>query len=632
MRAKHMVPLKSNHQHYLAWEYHQPAFHLLFRIHENEIRHELIKRYARVRADLILSEFKPDTKYSGKDAWPIVRRLLDQLEAHVIPIARRRTFPYWLHIYRRIGVMLSPEHESITDSTTVGLVRGIAEIFMQKYGAINGSKEFGISGVLSPDLVLGGWMKKGIRSITSKGNRSEERAYKDFISFNYKKKRSTVIRSFTKKDFLDVHRMEGIAYQYWRLTALLRSLGKGVDVMFDSEGGWAYKESTQMAGLIRSIDARNLSLNSFSSLLGVWIDQEYIASPESRSDASVKANSIVIPLYNTNRSERGYAFEEAGIKIAQNTIFNFCPAIIRTEDFLKSHEFMEVEFFERRGFSLESFVFVLVALSSFIPVPESVLHEVDGRKRAVATKKGFLQLMKRGYIVFRCSVDDLVEKVHVRSKLLFNELYKHEDVDRAIRSLILDANYRDKSSAWTRGPRAMIIGSEESCFVDFVGVPSNLVGLFSFLRDGEGRRGKVFEKLFRTALTNRKCSVHSGKRIARDGTSRELDAGVVYENRLYLFECVAIERPLDYEISKLEVMEKRRQRLAEKLGRVVSLSEFLENNRIGRNYDYSDLDGFEPFVVSPFIEWIWSREDALWYTADIPRIIAPNEAFELLRL
>ena len=90
------------------------------------------------------------------------------------------------------------------------------------------------------------------------------------------------------------------------------------------------------------------------------------------------------------------------------------------------------------------------------------------------------------------------------------------------------------------------------------------------------------------------------------------------------------ERPLDYEIGRPRTMAKRKDRFQGKLDQAKSMRSFIESNPSGTNYDFSNVCCIEYAVVSPFVEWIWSRDNELWIEVDLPRILSPEEVFTLL--
>jgi hypothetical protein len=100
---------------------------------------------------------------------------------------------------------------------------------------------------------------------------------------------------------------------------------------------------------------------------------------------------------------------------------------------------------------------------------------------------------------------------------------------------------------------------------------------------------------------------------------------------LILFECRSIERPLDYEIGRLQTLVRRQQLLEQKVEQALTLREFVLKFPVGRNYDFNWAGTVMSSVVSPFIEWIWERSDRLWHDATTPRILQADEAMSYLR-
>jgi hypothetical protein len=93
--------------------------------------------------------------------------------------------------------------------------------------------------------------------------------------------------------------------------------------------------------------------------------------------------------------------------------------------------------------------------------------------------------------------------------------------------------------------------------------------------------------------------------------------------------CVGRE-PLNYEIGRPRTFELRRDRLDDKVEQVLELSEFLQTNPRGTNYDFTDIERIVPLVVSPFVEWLWDRSERLWLSDGTPRILSANEALDLV--
>ena len=610
---------------FLSLPYHQPAFLHLTRIFGDELNYGLTRKFAEFRGKQFLARFPINQVIESEVAWNLTREILDSIDNEMRNLVSMRSVAYWLHIYRRIGVFLSPDHEDKTDHTTVGLVRQIAELAIQKHGLRAAPKEFGLSDKLGPDLILGGWMKKGLKSLGRNGKSGEIifRKYRAAL----RNKSEWVIRDFSKKDFINIYALEGAAYQYWRLTALLRSLGKDARIIVDETGNWDYVPNHALSQLIVSIDKRNEHRNSFSSLMGVWIDNETIMGRKGKDEAESELDIVFFPIYNTSRV---MLTDEFGLRFPGNFVPNFFPLYFRAKIFFEHHDFMHEQFLKKRGYDFELLVSVLAGLSSFSVIPSRALYTDDEAERKRIMLSAFVQTLTRGYHLFLGSEEDLLETLIKRMSIIFSKEFNQTEVQCVLASITLSEDVQKRISPWSNGPRCVIVPADGFCLVDLVSLPALLHSIFVFMTDRFGERGTVFEKLFKEALERRGFDVQSGKLVAHDGSERELDAGVLVGDRMYLFECVSIERPLDYEIGRPKTMAVRRRRLSQKLDQAKSLHAFVSKNPSGRNFDFSDAREFVWAVVSPFVEWIWDLGSELWLDSRTPRILTPDEVFALL--
>jgi hypothetical protein len=589
----------------------------------------LIRKFAEFRGQQILARFPSNQVIESEVAWNLTREILDSIDNEMRILVSRRSVAYWLHIYRRIGVFLSPDHEDKTDYITVALVRQIAELAIQKHGLRAAPKELGLSDKLSPNLILGGWMKKGLKSLRGNGE-SGERIFRQYSTM-LKNSSNWVIRDFSKKDFINIYALEGAAYQYWRLTALLRSLGKGARITVNETGDWDYVPNDVLTQLIVSIDKRNEHSNSFSSLMGVWIDSETVLGRKGMEKAEGELDIVFFPIYNTSRVSLTDEFKNLGVQFPSGYVSNFLPLYFRAKTFFEHHDLMRESFSTKRGYDFELLVSVLAGLSSFLFLPNRALYTDEESERKRIQLSALMQTISRGYHLFIGSEDDLLEMLIERMSLIFSKEFDSNEVRRVLASITLSEDLQKRISPWSNGQKCVIVPADGVCIADLVSVPALLHSIFVFMTDRFGVSGTVFEKLFKEALERRGFNVESGRLVAHDGSERELDAGVLVGDRMYLFECVSIEGPLDYEIGRPKTMAVRRERLSQKLDQAKSLHAFVAKNPSGRNYDFSDAKEFVWAVVSPFVEWIWDLGSDLWLDSRIPRILAPNEAFSLLR-
>jgi hypothetical protein len=156
-----------------------------------------------------------------------------------------------------------------------------------------------------------------------------------------------------------------------------------------------------------------------------------------------------------------------------------------------------------------------------------------------------MQTLTRGYHLFDGSESDLLETLLKRMSLIFSKEFDRANVQALLASITLTQEVQQIITPWSNGPRSVIIPADKFCLVDLVSLPALLHSMFVFMTDRFGDSGTIFERLFKEALKRRGFSVESAILIAPDGSRRQLDAGVLIGHRMYLFECVSIERPLD---------------------------------------------------------------------------------------
>jgi hypothetical protein len=183
--------------------------------------------------------------------------------------------------------------------------------------------------------------------------------------------------------------------------------------------------------------------------------------------------------------------------------------------------------------------------------------------------QALLQLLQRGYRVFGFDRTATIEAtMEAIVEFAPDAAATPEQVSAVFDLITLTPDSQARISLWSGGPRFMLIPAGEHMIIDLQGIPSTLSTLFFRIAHDATRRGTVFEDAFRDALKNRGFDVISGQLRPVAGDPRELDAGVQKGNRLILFECVSIERPLDYEIGNPETIKRRIERLDAKVRRL----------------------------------------------------------------
>jgi hypothetical protein len=140
----------------------------------------------------------------------------------------------------------------------------------------------------------------------------------------------------------------------------------------------------------------------------------------------------------------------------------------------------------------------------------------------------------------------------------------------------------------------------------------------------------AFEEALREELLRNGANLMPQRRFEFPSGYREVDAAVRVVDTLWIVEAYSMERPLDFEIGKKEVIDRRNVQFASKLAQASSVRVLLETNPVGANYDISWAKRIEHCVASPFVEWIWSKSPDLWIDDQLPRILSVSELLGLV--
>jgi hypothetical protein len=602
------------------WRFYQQG---VFQAFHNEMEDEIERVYIgtpRVFRQENLSRFLGSEEHVfGQDAWDACRSYLDCTEEAIAKIIARRTAPEWLHLYRRLGVSLHPALGGKTDEVTNLLVREIAELAMEKHGATRARSDLVPSGNLRPRQILGGlYIQEAVKRLGSR--QAAEAEARDIIRSN-----QLVLLRFDYEDLFDLYRIEGLAYEYWRTTAALRSIGKGAGVRRDNAGFLDISLSSDLKWLIEKYDAMTARTRFSGSLIGSWFPNTI------ESDRPIQ---IVAANYNRQRT-LGAQCDMFGIACdgpARMMVPNFELAPINLEAFQLGNQFAGGEFARRTGFTLLDLAYCLRTISTLVISPPDAQ---ELRRRALPVSDdgpmfaSILNVSQRGYGIFAGSSDRLADwAVAIANEAGF--LLDRAAAVRCLEHMTLTVDSRQFIGLWSRGRRFPLIPIRGGFMIDLEAIGGFLLTLFVRVPDPEGQRGSTFEAVWRLALGENDFDLAVvGEIVAPNRKMREVDAGVRIGSTLFLMECRSIERPLDYEIGKPAVIASRQADLFRKLEQVESLRDFLIAHPRGRNYDVSWATHIAHFVVGPFEEFVWSREPRFW-DGDTPRILSADAMLAVL--
>lgn len=591
---------------------------------------EIERRYNAVPRSLREAELTPKLavlgETSGDVAWQLFRAYLDKLEDALANIVRRHSPSFWIHLHRRLRPMLADNGESKTDDTTVALVRSIAELAYAKHGDFARTNDLGpILQTRLESFLDGAWYEA-----TAHALRSKLKAKKLYQTIKWSKQ--VVMTDFRVDDLLDVFGIEGLSYEYWWASAQMRSIGKGAIVKWDPSEtpSLRYKDTGVHPLCFDLYDERNSGKAGFYTRLGTWLDS---AGRPEKIDAT-SADQIHFAQLAPNPMVQEYPVwrpDEAAFGRGYGAT-NFGIGTFSLAKFLEQNAFMAKSFAKKHGVALEVVLFAIWAASFFAVFTGVTSHLPSMDKRITRTLMNWENLQWRGYTMVGLDQSQLAEE-----SVLFAELLEHPqtfsvvDVRRGLDFITLSADAQKNIGLWSGGKRPILIPAVGGLMIDLAAVIPFLYTIFFGLKKVDNVGGQTFEDSVRTATRSRKLDLCL-QGIVRwpTGNPREVDLGIRTGNRLTVVECFSYELPLDFEVGKPSVFEKRKEFLVKKIDQAKTLAERIRLHPRGTNFDVAWAEDIDWRVVSPFVEFAWEIDETFFDEQGLPRVLQADELLDLL--
>lgn len=573
-----------------------------------ECEQALLDEPAALRTEFFAARAKPADR---QGQWDALNDYLAAIEARFAKVAKRHSPCFWRYCYRRTGVALLKEHPGKTDGVTVSLVRMTVESGIEKYGDLSRKDEFFTFGSeAEPESIWGG----RLWSLLQKADSPDLEAA---VSAGIARERVLLPRTFEDEDLIDLARLEGLGYEYWRTKARMRSVGKGGCVDFGS-ATLPLEPNRELGILERSYDKRNANEPFATTSAG----STFFADPKSRFSTFLLA-------YNS----RGASYPESLDLPLKPGTTNFLVGVVDLRSYLASHAHAEAPYKKRRHHALSSLLVILAACTQRA-------MSTNTRSDGTTAPETLMQLYQRAYMP--TDPDWYFKELRDFAVSLADEWLGKgghsvdQDFKNVIEQLTLSEKLQPNISMWTRGPGTLFIPVNESTIlVDFIHLGTILQNTLFGVPHDQGDKGTSFEDSFHRLLQSNGTPPLPNRELrwkdARGKTHRrETDAAIRVGSTLFLCECRSMERPLDFDLGKPKTVDHRTADLDDKVNQVLSLSEFVAKHPKGSNYDFTWATEIIPLVVSPFAEWIWSLDKRLWIDSDTPRILSVTEACEFI--
>jgi hypothetical protein len=564
----------------------------------------------------------PSGEVSGEEGWSHLDAYLRILEARMETILQRHTHYYWVHLYRRIGVGLHPALDNSRDARTAGLVRNITEAAFVRYASLSTERRDiqHISEVAIQDIA-GGFLLRNLERVSENAGAGRDSAV-SFLVDQFKKSNQWVLVDFAEEEFVDIYRLEAIAYEYWLATAWMRRIGKGgsisISISDSGEVRRGEKGGDALNELLRHHDDRTaVELFTTSAIA--------IAFYPSVADRDLRG---LAASYNASH----LAFHDVcGLDEAKAYTFapNFHFGVLELGAYARAHASVEGAFKAARGFSLRSLCGMVGAAAI---LEFSSAHDMPTQMERLI---GITHLYQRAYVT---NVrDGYLDALTFAGTTLMDSWLgpgNHDfpcEAARIFDFLSLRPEKQRGTGLWSLGPRYAFIEHGDALIVDLQGLVTILRSAFFGVRVTGRDKGVLFEEAFRAHAVAHGLDVLPQRSLKfASKVHREVDAAIRTEDTLFLCECRAMETPLDLEISRPKSVTSRIEDLDAKVSQARSLAALIVADPIGKNFDYSWARRVVPIVISPFVEWIWASSSDLWIDEKTPRILTPSEAIKFM--
>lgn len=545
-------------------------------------------------------------RLTGKAAWDVLKAYLDAIEEAMAKIIRGHSVLFWFWVYRRIAVYLHPGHDNKTDAVTTQLVRSTLEAAFMKYGDLGNHGDL-IVPCDNPGVpIMGGLVEEYLR--TTAFSASFVRDYLRAL----RERPHLCPGHFSDNDLVDVYRLEGMAYEYWLTCAHMRSIGKGAELSFDRGHPHAARDS-DLEWLIQNYDGRTENEGFSATSIGVAF-----------RNAPSSGNTALFVQYNV-KQESMTAEMASFLSCVIDGVPNFSVVAMSLADFVASHAFADPSLFKARGYRLST---ACAVVQSMVMVELFEAGRVNGDKSS--------QVLQRGYVVKEphWHRERLIAMAREYGRVwgMVMEDSFEEEANAFLDSVTLDIQAQARMSLWTHGPIMLFVPYGEVVEMENLEPVLMLVNdLFIGVKYPANGKGTAFEDAFRDWIGRAGLGLLPQRHLRIGESAREVDAAVRVNDTLYLCECRAMEKPLDLRLSKPEKLARRNQDMLDKLEQAETLAKLVRDSPRGDNYDFSWAADVVHVVVSPFCEWIWSRDARLWIDESTPRVLSAVEAVRLMQ-
>lgn len=535
----------------------------------------------------------PPDEYTRQQARDYLQSYLIAVESQLGELIGKLSLAYCIHLYRR----LSPGPVGRDQQPhTIGLTRAILESAIQKYAGHQLCAKIAESAKVSIEKVLGGLLMS-----------PEFEHERNCVAQN----NQLVLTYFTSSDLTAFYNLEKLAYEIWKTSAVLRAVGKGAPLVVENEGEYFFDgRSDELELLLANYDDR-LGKSGLSNTSSGVVYADWTEDP---------TGCVLLPVYNLDGLTAN-EFKDFFSKVYRiNFLHDFTPNFLWLPLNLRQYRIAHLPFadpfYKIHNVTLDSVLVLIAAL--YLRLQYLWLQNISLLTRYYQRAYGIsdissLQEELLSFLSHACQILGLSKSSVTRSEFL-----------AAIDFLTLNNTKRNNMDLSYSGPHYLFLPIQTGkVFVDYTWILRRLYDLFRYVHlPNESFKGDALEKMVntgRSALPTKPCkSLNGGK--------KQIDYAIPCGSYLIIAECKAVNMSISFDRGDPQAIEFRTNKVVERaLTEVDDKANWLAAHPKGSNYDVSNYSHILPLAISPFVEFMPSRNTRYWLTNDIPRVLTPRE-------
>lgn len=522
---------------------------------------------------------------------------------------------FWIHLYRRIGtdaLHLIVKDNELADSMTINIVRNFMETAFFKFGDLD-KVDLALTKDLPHNEVLDGLFYESHKGIGLSDHEIQQHWNE------YSKNNEIILKDYKKIDHKNIYFLEGIAYEYWKTTANMRSIAKGGELTKCEKIFWKEKRTDDLNNLLSSYDRR------------ISIDFKYLPTAKGliTYDEIESDNNLFYTAYNSSFVPFSRILRDKKIP---EVITNFYPQSINIDNFFDSHKVLEKPFKKKKQYSLKFCLSFFKALSDIFTGHRG--QDKSTHSQDLDKKIKLFSILQRSYTIIPLNKDVLYSELKTIISNFGLSLTEIEDaLPKILDEYMLDKEQQRIMSIWSFGPRPLIIENTFGSLIDVAGFSSILRNLFFGIRENQTERGIELERITRNFVEKKGYTLLKDRILENNfEQKREADLVIRVNNTIILCDCRSIESPVDLFLGKPSTQIARNSLIQDKFEQIESLKKFIIEHPTGKNYDYSYADKVFSIAILPDPEWIPSLNRDYWIDLDqdLPKIMSIQELFNFL--